>query len=130
VKVPSPFTTWAAWRRFHRTVWVTTLRQRWSAIAVLVIYTVQVAVPSQPYPLRLICWVCGIILAMVLGSALTRNYVALQRVISHQIAWRQVQNEIRAKMLADGLSEEEADTALWQMDLELERKMRGHSEPE
>jgi hypothetical protein len=130
VKVPSPFTTWAAWRRFHRTVWATTLRQRWSVIAVLVIYTVQVAVPSQPYAWRLTCWVCGIILAMVLGSALTRNYVALQRVISHQIAWRQVQNEIRAKMLADGLSEEEADTALWQMDLELERKMRGHSEPE
>lgn len=122
---PRRYADFTSFRGFHATVWRATARQNWSTILVLVMYTVQTFFLTELAWWRIGLWCCALLVACMFGARIGRNYMLLEQKIHREAAWRTFQEDLRERMLASGHSPEEADTILWQMDLDVERAARG-----
>lgn len=125
---PPHLPSWSIWRSYHAKVWKQTVKARWSSLAVTAFLAIGVLTYVITGGSR---WIVVEYLVLVLANAvmfgceLGRHYQMLDNYLATQSQWRRVQQDIRAKLIDDGMPVEQADQTLWQMDLDLERMQRG-----
>lgn len=133
MRKPARFSSWEVWRHYHRTVWRVGLKRYWHNPVILAFYTLQVVfwetIGNFGPISRILLWCCALFVAVSWGIAMGRLYENFDQTMEQGIRWRKVQDDLRAVMLEDGMSPEQADQALWQMDIEVDRMQRRDDEP-
>lgn len=124
MRPPSPYVSWKAVWLFHRAAWVHTLRRNWSTPIVLAFYVVQL-VWVNVMVLRVIVTLCALLLAGLFGARLGQTYEDMRRAVMAQANWERAQQLLRERLIADGMPPAEADLQLWQMEHEIEQRLRG-----
>jgi hypothetical protein len=128
--LPKRYANWKTFRNFHGVVWRHTARQSWLLVWIFVMYSIQIVFTAFEIStfLRVTLWFCGATIVLTFGSRLGRNYNVLETTMRQHHEWTRIQNELRKKMIEDGMTPEEADTKLWQLDIEMEQRWKGKSD--
>jgi hypothetical protein len=131
VKVlPPRYADWSAFRWFHRSVWGRTLSRSWPDLASTAVFAVAAWADFRPPSavwVAVLMLVCGALTLVRFGASLGRHYLMLESHIRAEQGWRASLQDLRQRMLDDGVPVEEADQALWQLEMDLERQRRGGS---
>lgn len=117
--------SWKVWRRYHGTVWGHTIRERWVQAFCVPMFLACTVLVATGWVGVLYFGMFTVFQALVFGVCLGRHYQMMDEVLHREAAWRAMQQEIHQKLMNDGMTSEEADQFVWQMDLQVDRMSRG-----
>lgn len=105
-------------RAYHRKVWGRVWEKAWFAITVLPCFLAGAMVWT--HPLARVVWTLGLVFFVhVVAHRAGRSYAELDLYLQLQASRTNVLKELREHLIEGGATEEEADTHVWRLELEL-----------
>lgn len=121
---PPNFETWKAWRHYHRAVWRRVWQTQKTDTLLLPVYLAGTAI-SDIWWLRLMWIAMGLTFAYRIFARAGRSYTELDIHLIAQIRKQKFLTHMREHMLEDGMTTEEADMALLELDISMDGIVHG-----